>query len=92
MPLLLSSPPHSHIGRNILCSGSPRGFPLIAGDVCVCVCVCVYVCVRARVHGEECVCVCGKICNRGGSSPPAQQTADPGALVYLAQAPLKCFL
>ena len=70
-PRFPSSPPHSHTGRNILCSGSPRGFPLMAEDVCVCV---------------------WQDMQQRRLLPLAQQTADPGTLVYLAQAPLKCFL
>ena len=91
-PRFPSSPPHSHTGRNILCSGSPRGFPLMAEDVCVCVCVCTraHACARGG-GGSVCVCVWQDMQQRR-LLPLAQQTADPGTLVYLAQAPLKCFL
>ena len=57
----------------------------MAEDMCVCV--------RARVCAGECVCVCvWQDMQQRRLLPPAQQTADPGTLVYLAQAPLKCFL
>ena len=61
----------------------------MAEDVCVCVCVRARVC--AGGGGGVCVCVWQDMQQRR-LLPPAQQTAEPGPLVYLAQAPLKCFL